>query len=254
MTDFDLLMRLGLEPQDIIQKVEKLDVGRIQDAEVQAKLKDYKQEMLFLLRVDADSVDHNEHNPWIAKDELYAYLSKKFYITTFGEINVDEYWDEYNNCPSVPEMSELTANRGNPNMVKELKSKYNMATDFDARCVYAIELAHAYEADRDSWGEDFRSPAIPIMEALMKEQKYSVYLNELWQKWRVLYQDSKGASKDSTIPNRLYNAYRNMCCCTVLSYIKKNPQDIKAINCFLTMACKENIFREGNSRMAIRTQ
>lgn len=245
MTDFDLLMRLGLEPQDIIQKVEKLDVGRIQDAEVQAKLKDYKQEMLFLLRVDADSVDHNEHNPWIAKDELYAYLSKKFYITTFGEINVDEYWDEYNNCPSVPEMSELTANRGNPNMVKELKSKYNMATDFDARCVYAIELAHAYEADRDSWGEDFRNPAIPIMEALMKEQKYSVYLNELWQKWRVLYQDSKGASKDSTIPNRLYNAYRNMCCCTVLSYIKKNPQDIKAINCFLTMACKENIFREG---------
>ena len=245
MTDFDMLMRIGLEPRDVIKKVEGINIERITDPEVRAKIKDYKQEMLFLLSVNPDSVDHNEHNPWRVKDQLYAYLSKKYYITTFGEINEDTYWDEYNNCSSVPEMSELIKKRGNPNMVKELKDRYEKATDFDARCVYAIELAHAYEADKDSWGEDFKSPAIPIMEALMKEQKYSVYLNELWQKWRVLYQDSKGASKDSTIPNRLYNAYRNMCCCTVLSYLEKNPQDIKAVNCFLTMASKENIFREG---------
>ena len=246
MTDFDMLMRLGLEPQDIIKEVKKINIERIKDPEVFARLRDYKQEMLFLLSVDPDSVDHNEHNPWIAKDELYDYLSEKYYVTTFGEINEERYWDEYNNCPSVPEWEELQEKRGDKNMVKELKSKYEKAADFDARCIYAIELAHAYEADMDAWqSDDYRNPAIPIMEALMKEQKYSIYLNELWQKWRVLYQNSKGASKDSAIPNILYNAYRNMCCCTVLSYIEKNPQDIKAINCFLTMACKENIFREG---------
>ena len=245
MTDFDMLMRFGLEPQDIIEDVKKINIERIKNPEVMEKLRDYKQEMLFLLSVDPDSVDHNEHNPWMSKDDMYAYLSKKYDITTFGEINEERYWDEYNNCPSVPEMSELLKKRGNHDMVKELKAKYEKTKDFDARCIYAIELAHAYEADRDSWSEDFKNPAIPIMETLMNEQKYSVYLNELWQKWRVLYQDSKGASKDSTIPNRLYNAYRNMCCCTVLSYIENNPHDIKAINCFLNLACKENIYREG---------
>jgi hypothetical protein len=54
----------------------------------------------------------------------------------------------------------------------------------------------------DAWkGDEYQNPAIPFMETLMKEKKYSLYLNELWQKWRVLYQDSKGASKDSEIPN-----------------------------------------------------
>ena len=43
----------------------------------------------------------------------------------------------------------------------------------------------------------------------------------------------------------LYNDYRNICCSTVLVYIEKHPQDIKAINEFLVMACKNNILREG---------
>ena len=82
-------------------------------------------------------------------------------------------------------------------------------------------------------------------EAIMNEKKYSLYLNELWQKWRVLYQSSKGASKDSEIPNWIYNDYRNVCCSTILSYIEGHPNDIKAINEFLVMACKENILRYG---------
>jgi hypothetical protein len=106
-------------------------------------------------------------------------------------------------------------------------------------------LAHAYEGNFDSWHDDGHNPAIPIMESLMKERRYSLYLNELWQKWRVLYQDSKGASKDSEIPNWTYNDYRNICCCTILAYIESHPTDIKAINEFLVMASKENILREG---------
>ena len=74
MTDFDMLMRIGLEPRDVIKKVEGINIERITDPEVRAKIKDYKQEMLFLLSVNPDSVDHNEHNPWRVKDQLYAYL------------------------------------------------------------------------------------------------------------------------------------------------------------------------------------
>ncbi len=86
------------------------------------------------------------------------------------------------------------------------------------------------------------------MKSQMMEQKYSLYLNELWATWRVLYQDSMGSSKDSEIPNRLYNAYRNLCACTILSYLKENDQDIHATNVFLVLACKENILREGQYR------
>ena len=245
MTDFDLQMR-GYDLKEVVNAIESIDLRRVKDAEVMNKLKAYKKEMLYLLSVNPDSINQEIHNPWKAKDELYAYLSKKYNVHTFGTLNEDRYWKEYNNCQSVPEWEELRGKRGNKQMVKAIQTKYKNAKDFDARCIYAIELGHAYEGDIDSWGaDDYQNPAVPIMESLMKERKYSLYLNELWQKWRVLYQNSKGASKDSEIPNIIYNEFRNICACTVLAYIEKHPDDIKAINEFLVIACKENILREG---------
>lgn len=246
ITDFDLQMRLNFEYNNTVEAIKQMDISKVKDQETLSKLKDYKKEMLYLLSVNPDSVNQEIHNPWKAKDDLYVYLSKKYHIHTFGTLNEDKYWDEYNNCPSVPEWAELREKRGNDKMIEVLKKKYNNAKDFDARCIYAIELGHAYEADIDSWDEDdYQNPAVPIMESLMKERKYSLYLNELWQKWRVLYQNSKGASKDSEIPNDIYNDFRNICACTILSYIEGHPNNIYAINEFLVIACKENILREG---------
>lgn len=247
LTDFDLQMR-GYDLNDVIKAIKSIDVTIVKDEEVLNKLKAYKNEMLYLLSVNPDSINQEIHNPWLAKDNLYTYLSKKYSVHTFGILNEDQYWDEYYYCPSVPEWAELREKRGNGNMIEELKEKYNDAKDFDARCIYAIELGHAYEADLDTWESadgSFQNPAIPIMESLMKEYKYSLYLNELWQKWRVLYQSAKGASKDSEIPNWIYNDYRNKCCCTIISYIEEHIHDIKAINEFLVLASKENILRYG---------
>lgn len=245
ITDFDLQMR-GYMVDDVVEAIKSIDITKVKDQEVRSKLKAYKEEMLYLLSADPDKVNQEVHNPWKAQDDLYTYLSKKFHVSTFGTLDEDKYWKEYNNIPSVPEWKQLIEKRGTPNMVKELLQKYKSAKDFDSRCIYAIELGHAYEADLNAWGEDDEhNPAIPFMETLMKERKYSLYLNLLWQSWRVLFQSSKGASKDSEIPNRLYNEYRNICCCTILSFIEKNSHDIKAINEFLVMACKNNILREG---------
>ena len=245
ITDFDLQMR-GYMVDDVVEAIKSIDITKVKDQEVRGKLKAYKEEMLYLLSVDPDKVNQEVHNPWKTQDDLYIYLSKKYHVSTFGTLDEDKYWKEYNNSPSVPEWEQLRKKRGDKNMVKELLQKYKNAKDFDARCIYAIELGHAYEADLDAWKMDeYQNPAIPFMETLMKEKKYSLYLNELWQKWRVLYQSSKGASKDSEIPNWKYNDYRNICCCTILSFIEKHSHDIKAINEFLVMACKNNILREG---------
>jgi len=246
ITDFDLQMRFGLDPNDVIEPMEKIDVTKVKDPEVVAKLKAYKKEMIYLLTVNPDDVDMSVHNPWKASGDLYNYLSKKYYVSTFGKFDADKYLEEYDICSSVPEWKELMEKRIDGNEVESLKRKFENAKDFDARCIYAIELAHAYEADIDAWDEDdSQNPAIPIMEELMKEKQYSLYLNELWLIWRTLYQHTNGASKDSEILNGLYNDYRNICACTILSYIEEHPQDIKAVNEFLVIACKKNILRYG---------
>lgn len=169
LTDFDLQMR-GYDLNDVIKAIKSIDVTIVKDEEVLNKLKAYKNEMLYLLSVNPDSINQEIHNPWLAKDNLYTYLSKKYSVHTFGILNEDQYWDEYYYCPSVPEWAELREKRGNGNMIEELKEKYNDAKDFDARCIYAIELGHAYEADLDTWESadgSFQNPAIPIMESLM---------------------------------------------------------------------------------------
>ena len=245
ITDLDLQMRFGFEDDNVIEAIRGMDMSIVNDADVLSKLKAYKKEMLYLLSVNPNSVDHDKHNPWKVKYDLYSYLSDKFNVRTFGKVNEKQYWKEYYHCATVPEWEELIEKRGDGNLIKDLREKYNAAKDFDARCIYAIELAHAYEGNCDTWQNDGMNPAIPIMESLMKDGRYSLYLNELWLKWRALYQDSKGASRDSEIPNWIYNDYRNTCCCTILKYIGSHPADIKAVNEFLVMAFKENILRIG---------
>ena len=154
ITDFDLQMRLDFEYDNTVEAIKQMDITKVKDQETLSKLKEYKKEMLYLLSVNPDSVNQEIHNPWKAKDELYAYLSKKYHVHTFGNLDEDKYWDEYNNCLTVPEWAELRKKRGNDKMVEVLKKKYNNAKDYDARCIYAIELSHAYEADMDSWGEE----------------------------------------------------------------------------------------------------
>lgn len=246
ITDFDLQMRFGDEYENVVKAIESFDFCKVQDSETLSKLIAFKNEILYLLRVDIDSIDTDIHNPWKAESEIRTFLANKYHMNTFATLTEDMYAEIYNNCPSVPEWSKWIKRRGEKNLVAELKHKYSNTTNFDARCIYAIELAHAYEADIDSWADDdFCNPAVPIMESLMKEGKYSLYLYELWLKWRVLYQNSEGASKDSEIPNIIYNEYRRMCLCSILSHIKNNKDDIMAINEFIVMAYKDNILREG---------
>lgn len=246
MTDFDLQMRFGEEYENVVKAIDGFDICQVQDPETLSKLIAFKNEILYLLKVDIDSIDTDIHNPWKAESEIRTFLASKYHMNTFATLTEDMYAEIYNNCPSVPEWSKWIKRRGEKNLVAELKHKYSNTTNFDARCIYAIELAHAYEADIDSWADDdFCNPAVPIMESLMKEGKYSLYLYELWLKWRVLYQNSEGASKDSEIPNIIYNEYRRMCLCSILSHIKNNKDDIMAINEFIVMAYKDNILREG---------
>ena len=246
MTDFDLQMRLEFEHDDVVKAIKGINVTVVKDKEASSRLQAYKSEMLYLLSVKPNAVDQNVHNPWKAKDDLDVYLSKKYNIKTFGKFNEKKIAKHFYNCPSVPEWEKLMEQRGKKNMVNELKAKYGKAKDFNAQCIYAIELAHAYETDREEWYDKGINPATSIMESLMQARKYSPYLFKLWQTWRVLYQNCKGYSKDSAIPNDIYNKYRNICASTILSYIEKHPNDLMAVNEFLLISYEKNVLREGD--------
>lgn len=246
MTDFDLLMRVESLNEDVAKAIGNMDVDCVHDPETLSKLKEYKAEMLYLTSVNSSDVDQDVHNPWTSYSNLNAYLLEKYHISTFGEMDQDKWYDATRECAGVPEWSELVERRGEKGMVKKLRSKFDKATDFDARCIYAIELAHAWMAECEGFFYSNESDILSVMESLMKEKRYSMYLYELWLTWRVLYQDTKGMSTYSEIPNEIYNKYRRSCVMGILSHIEKHPDDVFAINTCLAMSASENILRFGN--------
>lgn len=240
MTDFDLYMRMEEFREDVAKAIGGMDLSCVNDSETASKLEEYKLKMLNLMSVDLSDAD-----PWEVRRPLYRYLAGKYRVEDFGEFDPEKWYDAMSECPSVPEWSELQARRGEKNMVEELRSKFDKATDFDARCIYAIELAHAWMAEErlySSNGTDIFS----VMESLMKENRYSMYLYDLWLTYRVLYQDTKGASTYSEIPNEIYNWYRRSCVIGILSYIEKHPGDTFAVNTCFVLSATNNILRFGS--------
>lgn len=168
LTDFDLQNRFEFENENVLNAVKTIDVSIVKDQEIREKLSAYKKEMIYLMSVNPNDVDQDKHNPWKAADDLYRYISKKFYVTSFGKIDRDKYWKEYDICSSVPEWDKLKKKRGKANLYEKMESKCKAAKDIDARCVYAIELAHAYFPKRKS---EVIDPPTQILESIMNEKK-----------------------------------------------------------------------------------
>jgi hypothetical protein len=110
------------------------------------------------------------------------------------------------------------------------------ATDFDSKCLYAIEYAHQCRSR-------VHKRAVSMLASLMKSRIYSRYLNEVWRTWRCLRQLEESPSRDGMIPNLEYNKMRYCCLETIKDRVYKNPKDIYAMNDFCFMASYGNITR-----------
>ena len=79
----------------------------------------------------------------------------------------------------------------------------------------------------------------------MRSGKYNPMLFNIWLDWRCLTQGMLGASRDSEIPNQMYNQMRKRCYITCLKRIEEYPQDALAMNCAAVLAGRVNILRSG---------
>lgn len=237
---FDFFMRLESENDNERQSVLDKDLSVIKNQQMRDSLILYQSKMAELFDVDLDEVDTDIYNPFVYRNDIEATLVEPYNEELYKHFTDDEYYEIYDNCTSVPEMQELKAKRGDKTLVAELVDKLKNASDFDAQCVYAIELTHAYDAAREN------VKAIPLLVSLMDAEVYSIYLDEVWRTWRCLMQPLVGGhSKDSFIPNDGYNLYRKKCAQTTLHHIMQNPDDIIAVGQFGYLASLRNIDREG---------
>ena len=113
--------------------------------------------------------------------------------------------------------------------------------DFSKQCVLAREFAYC----------NYRHPQrndkemVAVLDKLLRANKYSPLLGELWRMWRVSLQiDILGSrSNDGAMYNLFYNDMRNRVALVYIAHLKTHPHDKVAFKEFLRLAQAHNITR-----------
>ncbi len=183
------------------------------------------------------------------------------FITEEDKDAVDnDYWVLYDKSKYV-ENYESIRDKRKPEEVDEkelekmslpLQHAYINAKDFDAKCIYALEMGcYGFPEVIDYLGE------------LIEDGRYSKYLFEVWISWRLRAQASVfGRSTWSEIPDNLYDNARLLVAQTYVRHIIENPSDAQAKYFLMALIYTENLHRAGGlygneamaAEVALRTQ
>jgi len=237
--DAELWFRFGRVVNDSISQVE---LSSIWDSDAKNAVKEYIDTLVDVLPRDtalwvpSDSVLWNKVRT--AYRTCAVKLSERFSLKRYGSItekDVEKYMDARQFIPNYDSIYDLRRKQSEENE-KFLLTMAEQATDFDSKCLYAIEYAHQRRSS-------VHNRVIPMLASLMESGKYSRYLNEVWRTWRCLRQLEESPSRDGMIPNLEYNKMRYCCLETIKDRVYKNPKDIYAMNDFCFMASYGNITR-----------
>ena len=164
------------------------------------------------------------------------FISKK-------EINVvkESFWEQYDKSKYVADYADIRKIRLHKEVDYDelerlslpLQKRYIAEDDFNAKCIYAIELGcYGFPNAVDYMGE------------LIEDGRYSKYLFEVWDFWRLLAQQNVfGISTWSEIPDNLYDNARLLVAKAYVNHIEKNPSDTLAKLLLMNLIYTENLHR-----------
>lgn len=150
------------------------------------------------------------------------------------EFNPSEILEDYEIIHSKA-ISDTTTFRS------ELLQQVLRESDFNKKCVLAREFAYAnYKSPYYDYKE-----LVAIIDPILRADKYSPLLGELWLMWRTALQKYilSGPSNDSPMYNLFYNEMRNRIALVYIAHLKTHPHDKLAFNKFASMAVEHNITR-----------
>lgn len=115
------------------------------------------------------------------------------------------------------------------------------ATDFARKCVLARE--YAYSNYIQPQGND--AEVVAVIDNILRANKYSPLLRDLWRMWRVLLQLDIFAdlSNDAAIYNLFYNDMRNRIALVYIAHLNTHPADEIALKQFIGLSLDHNIVR-----------
>ena len=231
------------EEKDVVDGIKAISEVCIRDKELRQAAKTYKDSIVIMMKRTPEEWGEEEH-------------SMDLLITFGNKIEAKSYkyfTDEKKFVDSLNAMTKELADATKPTLelyrkveadkrVEMMLHSLNDCSTFDEQCSLFLNWADSPEAELENeW-------IVAVAEKLMNSGKYNPCLNNIWIIWRCLYQYCYGGiSRDSSIPNSIYNDMRKKCYLTCLKRIEKNPNDVFAMNCAAAVGGRVNINRFGQN-------
>lgn len=227
----------------IIKNISNTTYSLFNDSCITESINKYKRDISALLKSKPDK-NYTQY-----ADSLYKGIKEKIYkqyvYKELCSLNEDTFWvyidrDRYIQNPNWSEYLAMDRDSALMNLDQRIMGTVD-PEEKNASILTWADIAYRYYGDTD---------VIRAYQLVMEQGQYSIYLLEAWAKWRALMQfEIYGRSRDSEIPNKLYNQWRKECLNIIYQHIKKNPDDQMAINQYYTLADYKNMIRNGSAIM-----
>lgn len=244
---FNLMSNIELVERDLVfagkveESFKKIGVNFLNDGELKERAQVYEDSLFIVMQKPNEECgeDDNYMTPltrFMNDIESHAY---RFYAheDTFVE-TLDSVSTVMKKMTEKQFTTYKTAREGI--RVRIMLKQLCKCKNFDEQCSLWLNWADSQESlTEDEW-------VLMVAERLMQSGKYNPLLGEIWIDWRCLLQSGYfGASRDSEIPNQIYNKMRKTCYLTCLKRIEIWPNDMMAMNSAAVLAGRVNILRVG---------
>ncbi len=184
------------------------------------KMASYFQELVNIPYDTPDFLTDEERDA--TGEDFWTLYDKSKYVANYDEI-------QKKRLPEDVDYDELQR------LPLSLQKKYLAEEDFDAKCIYALEMGcYDFPYSIDYLGE------------LIEDGRYSKYLFEVWISWRLRAQSQVfGISTWSEIPDNLYDNARLLVAKAYAKHIVEDPSDTLAKFLLMNLIYTENLHRPG---------
>lgn len=249
-SNLEMVARELATEEDVVKTVQAIGADYLKNAELKKRAQVFVDSLVVALQQDAEVPEEEREEPyggyghymelidglWGDIEELVAY---KFY--TSEEAFVDSLDSlGFRMDEMVEKQFTVYKNSSKDLRVKVMLEQMNACETFDEQCALFLRWADSKESMSE--GEWLLKAAT----RLMKSGKYNPLLYHVWLDWRCLTQGMLGASRDSEIPNQLYNEMREVCYLACLKRIEAFPHDALAMNCAAVLGGRSNMLRIGS--------
>lgn len=222
----------GLEQADALDSI---NVSGISERDIREALLSASKTAAAWIRKGKEP--NSQENPDV--DRFYEAYNR--YSTAFIENHISD--EEFKPETILKEYSEIHAKAlaDTASFRRELLRMTLEETDFSKQCVLAREFAycnyrHPQRSDKEM---------VAVLDKILRANKYSPLLGELWRMWRVALQINLlgSRSNDGAMYNLFYNDMRNRVALVYIAHLKTHPHDKIAFKEFLRLAQAYNITR-----------